>query len=155
MSCVQKNITWYSKNVEYCMIRLWLSSHLIYTDDVKLFLITWCNVRTIFAKNNWIDTFQNILFANEQTNQNHIGWFARQYQCIYVSANFCTKYFCNRTEISKEQHNNECFTIMVCTSVNIIDCFETLYIRKKIVTFFVNSLMCMKFITRYPFKYGF
>ena len=48
-----------------------------------LFLRIFCNVRTIFDKNNIIDTFYNLLFTNEQKKLNCKNWIVGLYWYIY------------------------------------------------------------------------
>ena len=47
-----------------------------------------------------------------------------------ISAKNCACYFWNRTEMSKEQHIDENFTIMVCPVMKIIDCLYTVITRE-------------------------
>ena len=44
--------------------------------------------------------------------------------------NFRACYFYNITEMSKEQHINDIFKMILCAVVYIIDCLATLIVRK-------------------------
>ena len=57
----------------------------------------------------------------------------------------CT-FFCNGTEMSREQHIYESFINIVCLVMNIIDFLDTVYGSEHNYNVF-NSLMCMGFIT--------
>ena len=59
----------------------------------------------------------------------------------------CAHYFCNGMKISKEQHIDEHFLLMVCTVVNVVGCLSTVYGCKH------NCSVSKKYLYTYEIHY--